>query len=758
MPRVPTYQQQVSARAMPGVRQSTNVSADSFGAQQAGWDMRKGQAMEAIGDSMANNSNRAMDIATSFKVRAERALVRDRVNKLRADLDKHELELRKRQGEHAFNAESEMKNFIEEQKKAYYRSSKLSPRMREMLDSNFSTVSQPYQRRAYSHQIQEIEKFDMATLEAENAQAITDIRNRPTDADTMALALSEIEQNTISLYRDKLGLPANAVRGKLKEAYRNAHMQALTVMLDQEQFGPARARLDQIEDLYNPKDKDGKRKGESLLDPAWKAKFRADLDRAEIPVKAAAIVSKLKDLPQKEQWKAVDAVREENPDLANVIDRQLSIWHNRKTAMRSERDDKITSAYLDQIWKNPTLDNVKNAIPKGISGDLKWDLYTKGLRAVDASMKRAALGRGPEIKDSKDYSLAKEMVRLDPERFDITQFREVLSPKSMRRLKLYHDFHLGKAKPKEAASEKALEGFLSDVAPILKASHKLSWEKNPALFARMLSKAEERYREEQDEDGKIPMDKKRSLFVEIATMDPDKFEDDLESAGELNEEGKYLIDTTTSPDGLTESVHFRDRSGADVRTLQKKFFRHENSKEFKDWLEKGGYDKHEFRNGEVIGYKLAQSRKSMIAGKIAGSIPFIDPISKPGMRSFAMKAFKEYIEAGRFDPRHTESYERFLDSNLKHPGVQARFDHETGRAYVYDRGFFEQKLLNVQAGVKEKDPAAARAEYVIDDRTGDRFRPAEQRIEDGVLIRILYDRDGNPRTARIPVKKKGTDK
>jgi hypothetical protein len=206
MPRIPTYDVgQVRNNALPESRQSANATAGSFGAA----DAQNLQELGREGLRMGSAMNR---IAVDEIDRNNRMMARNAVNEAEAQARAfYSQNVATKQGQDAFGATDTTQGFFE--KLAKDMDKKLpNGAAREIFQSHFQDLHSRYMARSFDHSFAEKKKFEMQTIEGDNANMVQRVIEGSMKDDEMAKG---VEANIRYAMQ---GQPKELVDAKVREA------------------------------------------------------------------------------------------------------------------------------------------------------------------------------------------------------------------------------------------------------------------------------------------------------------------------------------------------------------------------------------------------------------------------------------------------------------------------------------------------------------------------------------------------------------
>jgi len=356
---------------MVSARVNANATPGSFGANQAAQQFQRGRAIEQMAGTLGNLSDRSMDAATRFKIREERAVVRDLTTQMKVAVAQHREQLRNLKGSDAKDAFNQTNKFLTDVRKDLGKGLRL-PRERALFESSFAAISGQHLEFAMRHQMQQGIAFQQQTYDASKKQIVDDMVEAALDSGNPNRA-QLVENGKVELAAEirgqSPGAPKASVDRAIKEQTIAAHLSVIKALQAKDPV-EAKQYIEGFKEDFTP---------------AVLSKLREDAERMLLPERAAAIAHKLSQPGRTyaDQWAEIDALRAEDPRLASMVENQLVTQEKRKVFLERKRVEEANNQFVSAILRNPDMTDaeIRAAVPTDIDA-------TEQLRMIDMATTR----------------------------------------------------------------------------------------------------------------------------------------------------------------------------------------------------------------------------------------------------------------------------------------------------------------------------------------------------------------------------------
>lgn len=226
MPKVRTYETQVSPNPLPNVRFSPNATADSFGGGKAKQISQLGAGLQNLGEGLGKVG---AVFAARSQERKDKALVRNSLNQAESDMRVFEGDLNRPENrEKAIDAYGSAQKELTEMRKRYSAQFK-NERQRDLFTASFDSQMNGVLDRAFALQEKSRVEFDQLTRDAQNASAVDNAVAARTDANAIKNSEITIVANTSAA---TVGLPKDVRQKAIADARHNLHASVYSALLN----------------------------------------------------------------------------------------------------------------------------------------------------------------------------------------------------------------------------------------------------------------------------------------------------------------------------------------------------------------------------------------------------------------------------------------------------------------------------------------------------------------------------------------------
>ncbi len=401
MPRVKGPQVgQVQATPVPGVQQSANATAESFGGGTARDTQRLGAGLQDVGASLGK-------FAIVQQDRVDKSIVRDTLNSARTDMRTFMADVYSRKGKDAINALGETQKKVDELRKKYGAALK-TPYQRDLFGTSFDALSNEHLDKAVVFGEKAKVDYENNSLDAENQNAIEDAVANRTDPRAVHQAEVTLIHNT--RYKNR-GQSPEFIAEEVEKSRHALHKSILdAISVD----SPVAA-------------KEYFKKFEKRFDPSERTAIKTHLEKESMAfeTRQQALQWSVEGRTFEDQMKEVDKIKD--PERAKLLKAEVEARTATREAVVKRRQDDTEFSFWNQVKQG-------GEVPYGrVRGEVAKDMfaYQQALvRGFAPASDRATLLRlgtmsDQELRDADTAELVNSAASLSKEDFEAVFDRHV---------------------------------------------------------------------------------------------------------------------------------------------------------------------------------------------------------------------------------------------------------------------------------------------------------------------------------------------
>lgn len=406
MPRVPTYQPQVSQGALPSVRLSGGATSESFGGGTARAIGQIGQTFESVG--LALTRQNVFD-ETKTRLMKDKAFAREGINFSSSALRQKASELYRLKGKEAVDAYNQFEKFATDLRKSQLKDLE-NDQQRDFFSASYDSLASGHLNRTMAFQEKALVDYERMTLDAQNKNAVEEAVAAWEDPSTVSNAEAVVTANTRHAQR---GMGKDITDKSVEDAVNNLHSNVMS-SISQESPSEAKKYLQGNWDKFNPGARD---------------KLLKDISEMSLQEKSRdqAIVLSASNMSLEDQLKEVDKIKD--PKEAALTRSLVKSRNNEKVAIKKAEEKQYVETEWDNLFESPK----DYKIPLELPANEQKSMQAYKVQALKEWEKNKGIGAGAST-DWNTYTRLMLMPEGELSKLDLTPHIKNLAPSEYKAL------------------------------------------------------------------------------------------------------------------------------------------------------------------------------------------------------------------------------------------------------------------------------------------------------------------------------------